>query len=133
MPNDTKDRQQTIRAVSVFSDIEVCSGANAPAFSGYLECGLPRCELAVALAAFDEMPAHRIPRLFRRMRADRLKDHLVLSLDTAEILPRAFRVAFKRANALAGNDQAAEKIEELDEPGIFASLTQSPDGRQNPP
>ena len=53
------------------------------------------------------------------MRADRQEDRLVLFLDAAEILARAFRRTFERANALSGNDQAPEKIKELDEPAIL--------------
>src|ERR1700722_17621901 len=80
---------------------------------------LLRGQFTVSLAALEQMPAHGVPRLLRRMRADRLKDRLILFFDTAEILARPFGRAFKRANALPGNDQAAEKIEELDEPGIL--------------
>src|SRR6185437_9878611 len=67
------------------------------------------------------MPAHGIPRLFRRMGADRLRDRLVLLLDAAEILPLAFRAAFKGTNALPRNDQAAEKIQKFDEAAVSGS------------
>src|ERR1700733_7811444 len=92
--------------------------------SSHSPCGLalgrfPRSQFAVALAAFQQMPAHGVSGLFRRMGADRLKDRLVLLLDTGKVLARAFRVALKRANALPRNDQAAEKIQEFDEAAVL--------------
>src|SRR5579863_4512462 len=65
------------------------------------------------------MPAHGIARLFRRMRADGLEDRLVLFLDTGKILPRTFRGAFERADALPRNDEPAEKIQELDKAAVL--------------
>ena len=92
-----------------------------------------RGQLAISLSALDEMPAHRLPGLFRRMGADRLKDRLVLLFNPGKIFAQAFRAPFERANALPGNDQAAEKIEKLDEAAILGRQRRWPDGRRSPP
>jgi hypothetical protein len=65
------------------------------------------------------MPAHGVSGFFRRMGADRLKDRLVLLFDAGQILPRAFGAAFKRANALPRNNQAAEKIQKFDKAAVL--------------
>src|SRR3984885_13437723 len=61
------------------------------------------------------MPAHRLSGFFRQAGGDRLRYRLVLLLDLAEIFAKAVRTAFKRANALPRNNQAAEKFEKFHE------------------
>src|SRR3569832_344919 len=65
------------------------------------------------------MPAHGVPRFFRRMRANRLQDRLVFFLDAAKILPRAVRIALEGSDAMSGNDEAAEKIQKLAEAAVL--------------
>src|ERR1700722_18856829 len=81
--------------------------------------GFLRSQFAVALAAFQQVPAHGVPRLLWRVGADRLEDRIVLFFDAGQILPRAFGVALKRADALPRNDQAAEKIQEFDKAAVL--------------
>src|SRR5271155_4471946 len=63
-----------------------------------------RRQFAIALAAFEQVSAHGVPRLLWRVAADRLEDRLVFLLDPGKILAQAFGGALKRANTLPRND-----------------------------
>src|SRR3954452_23081931 len=70
-------------------------------------------ERLIALAAVEQMPAHRGARLRHRASADRLHDVAMLLLEGFAV--GALRHAGTAADGLARNDQAAEMLQEAAE------------------
>src|SRR4051794_26994867 len=78
---------------------------------------LPRLrrQLAVALLAVEEVAAHGVARLARRLGADGVEDGLVLALDILEIMAHPAGIAVEGADALPRDDQTAEIFQKADE------------------